>query len=432
MSVHKTVYKHRLYCQSESANVYTWSTSTPTTCPNNNTHTIDVNSITVVDSVCENDVYANNLKLLPFGEVGTAQKELLFELKSNYGKSTLRDQYTTTGSGVITNNIGDPEYTLTTSLASDTAILRSVQRGRIISGLGIEVGIAVRIPNAVTGNQKYQWGLYDSTDGMFFQLSITGLSVIIRRNSVDTEVLSSSFTGDASGIDYTRGNIFSIEASWYGYGAIVFKVHNPTALSNELPYTILHTYYPNGQTSVKNPILPISAGVLNNGTAASGTMFVAGRQYSILGKAIPIARLNSSYRVEYNVNSVTMFSPILAIRKKTSYQMVRVYLKNLQLISSANMIVHVITGGTLVGASYTSIPDQNSSESCIETDRSATAVSGGVIVYSTFVSADKTVFIDKEDVLNSISDTDATIITARALNVTNGNISCLLRWAEEW
>lgn len=44
------IYNWKLYCETESKNVTTWSVVAPTSCPNNNTHTIDSNSITVIDS----------------------------------------------------------------------------------------------------------------------------------------------------------------------------------------------------------------------------------------------------------------------------------------------------------------------------------------------------------------------------------------------
>lgn len=44
-----TVYKYRVYCISEGQNVYQWAETPPTTCPNNTAHTINANSISVVD-----------------------------------------------------------------------------------------------------------------------------------------------------------------------------------------------------------------------------------------------------------------------------------------------------------------------------------------------------------------------------------------------
>lgn len=51
-----TVNYYRIYCSTEQTFVYVWNTSKPTTCPNNNTHTIDTNSITISDTVSKNEV----------------------------------------------------------------------------------------------------------------------------------------------------------------------------------------------------------------------------------------------------------------------------------------------------------------------------------------------------------------------------------------
>lgn len=45
----ETIYKYRVYCVTEAQNVYEWNTAAPTTCPNNTAHTINPNSISIVD-----------------------------------------------------------------------------------------------------------------------------------------------------------------------------------------------------------------------------------------------------------------------------------------------------------------------------------------------------------------------------------------------
>lgn len=45
------VNQYRIFCVTENDYVYTWGTSPPTTCPNNSAHTIDTNSITIVQTV---------------------------------------------------------------------------------------------------------------------------------------------------------------------------------------------------------------------------------------------------------------------------------------------------------------------------------------------------------------------------------------------
>jgi hypothetical protein len=51
-----TVNKYSIYCNTEAATVHVWAESEPTVCPNNNGHTIDTESISIVDTVKSNFV----------------------------------------------------------------------------------------------------------------------------------------------------------------------------------------------------------------------------------------------------------------------------------------------------------------------------------------------------------------------------------------
>jgi hypothetical protein len=53
----RTVNNYRVYCDTETAFFTTWGTATPTTCPNNASHTINADLTTVVDSVNNNVTY---------------------------------------------------------------------------------------------------------------------------------------------------------------------------------------------------------------------------------------------------------------------------------------------------------------------------------------------------------------------------------------
>lgn len=50
------LYKYRVYCNTEEIPVVTWSTSEPTVCPNNNTHTIDASKTVIIDKVLSDEV----------------------------------------------------------------------------------------------------------------------------------------------------------------------------------------------------------------------------------------------------------------------------------------------------------------------------------------------------------------------------------------
>lgn len=47
----RTINNYRLYCNTENAFNTIWDTKTPTTCPNNKTHLIDNNSISIIDNI---------------------------------------------------------------------------------------------------------------------------------------------------------------------------------------------------------------------------------------------------------------------------------------------------------------------------------------------------------------------------------------------
>lgn len=54
------IHQYRCFCQTENCLVYTWSAITPITCPNNNTHTIDPQSVVIVDTRSSNIVIPGN------------------------------------------------------------------------------------------------------------------------------------------------------------------------------------------------------------------------------------------------------------------------------------------------------------------------------------------------------------------------------------
>ena len=58
-----TVNHYRIWCNTESTWVYVWGTEAPTVCPNNNTHTIDTNSIAIVKFVSNEEVRSKDGKL---------------------------------------------------------------------------------------------------------------------------------------------------------------------------------------------------------------------------------------------------------------------------------------------------------------------------------------------------------------------------------
>lgn len=51
-----TVFKYRIFCNTEGTNVYQWATDEPTKCPNNTNHSIKASSTTIIEEIQQNVV----------------------------------------------------------------------------------------------------------------------------------------------------------------------------------------------------------------------------------------------------------------------------------------------------------------------------------------------------------------------------------------
>ncbi|MEK4526980.1 hypothetical protein NST38_16345 [Paenibacillus sp. FSL H8-0104] len=331
-----------------------------------------------------------------FDELIVSEKTPIVELTSAYGLSILRDSVTTTGDGTVTNDATEFNLSNTTN-GTDSAILESVLRGRYEPGFAGEAGIGVRIPILPIGNQIGRWGFFDDQNGAFFGVNSTNVFVVIRRGGSDTTFPQSLWNVDrldgtgpsGATLSLSKGNIFQIVFTWYGYGVIEFRVviPNPSTLAQEV--TTVHRFSPTGQTSFIDPNLPLRAQIDNNGTAEAYTLFVGGRQYSIIRKYDPTFRVTSERRRVTNLTST--LTPVLSFTRKAIFpsgsartNSVQVDLEEINIISSVDLSYQVLVGGTLDGAfinyptATTIIPD---SETALLVNNSSTTITGGEVVF---------------------------------------------------
>lgn len=336
----------------------------------------------------------------PFGDLRMCQKWSVIDLKSTYGITTLRDSVTTSGSGTVTNPVGNAEYQLaTTSGGADSAQLASVQRGRYIAGFGAECGIAVRLGSGLTGNQTLRFGYFDANNGFFWQLSAGGaLSVGIRRAGSDYLVVpSASFNVDPvdgtgpSGIAYsaTTGNIFQIDFCWYGYGSVAWRLVLNDSSGNQV-VQVVHRWAPSGQTSIMMPNLPVTALLANNGTPSPAYGYVAGRHFSVVGNAAGYLAMAPNVRITTAINmsgfvANTTPIPCLSVQVKSAYLGVPVRLQGFDVEVSVDCYLFIVTNATLTGANFGNIPNTVQTETSLQQDTSATAYSGGICVYGALV-----------------------------------------------
>jgi len=423
--------RYNVYCSNEDKYNSVWSKRTPTHCPVNQVHSIDMSKTFIDDQLP-----IPHIPVSSFDEVRVSERTGVIELKSIYGKSTLRDRYV----GNVSNDLGDAEYKLSIETSNDVSGLRSAERGRYVAGLQGEVGIAMRLGQYLSNDQELRIGLFDESNGFYFLYNSNGINTAIRRDTVETITERSNFnvdTMDGTGpsrylLNPLDGLIYTIRFSWYGYGNIEFRI-NATNKESEQSTWLANVYNPLSQTSVKTPNLPINVELRNNSTLTPAHAFVAGRQYALLGKYLPIVRVNSSYRTNVTVPSTTVWTPIISIRRKQGYLGNSIKAFAMDIVTTQDLYVQIRVGGALTGPSWGAPRYTEATDTSVEVDQSASAITGGKPVWCSLVSGDRqSAMTGNLEVSFDLSEYDILTIAALGVSATNGAASFVFRWTEEW
>lgn len=389
-----------------------------------------------------------------FDELRVSRKTPVIELTSVYGVSALRDIVTVNGGGTVTNN--STEYVVTTTAGgADFAILDSAERGRYEPGYACEAGIGIRQPVAPTGNQFARWGLYDSQNGAFFGNNSAGVFVAVRRGGADTVIPQASWNVDplngtgpsGATLNLAKGNIFQIVFTWYGYGIIEFRVVLPNPTTGAQEVVTVHRFNPVGQTSFLDPDLPLRAEVNNNGTGSAFTLFVGGRQYSIIGKFMPVFRITSERRTVTNITS-TLF-PFISFSRKAVFpagsarpNSVQIRLESVEIITDADLAFQVLVGGTVNGSfvnyptATTNIP---TNETSLLVNSTSTTLTGGEVVYQGLAAAGGSeeesarVLVSQELLDFELPDNQIVTLALATLGAGgSNNVTVVFRVTENW
>lgn len=409
------------------------------------------NSIAGKDGNIFRDVRVNSdgeiVPLDQFSHVATAERTPIIEIKSAFGESAFRDITSTAGSGSITNSVGDGEYDLsTTANGADAAELQSAERGQYIPGSAAESGIYVRLDqDNLTGSQEARWGYFDDDNGVFFGQDEDGLFVQrrtggtdqgkIRREDWNNDRLDGS--GDRKtnpsglNLDLTDGHIFQVDFTWYGDGPFEFKVFIQDNAGRKQE-VVIHRLNAKGELSVQNPNLPIRARIENGGTAEPATMFVAGRQYSILGRERPNRRLNGEFRTVSDIG--TSFEPILTFRKKSDFVGVTTEPEKITALADTPMRYQLRLNSNVSNTAFGNLADTSASETALEVDSSATQIGGGEILDKGIFSSsggNKEALTESNTLPQIIPEQQPVTLAARTLSGT-GTLDITMMLREEW
>lgn len=380
-----------------------------------------------------------------FGRLRTSQPFNVFDIQFTYDKQPLFFEESATGGGAVSHVPNSSAVRLTTGGVTDThgIIFQTYEYFRYQPGKS-ELLTFTCILGANATNVEKIIGLIDDENGFAFKQTASTLSVLRRTKTsgsvVDDEVAQASWNLDnldggaddanPSGIllDETKDNIYVIDFQWLGAGRIRFgfDFDGRIIYVHEIKFANTETV-PFSTTGD----LPIRAEIFNVGTASGTATFdftcaalMSEGGFNPLG--IPGSVQSAALR---NVTTVNAPLPILSIRPRASFNSITyrgvIVPKSFAIVSEDTTIRYeVILNGVLTGASFANVDTTNSG---VMSDVAATAISGGLVVASGFITGarDKTEsgavseeLLSKLVLANDLAGTTTDILTI-AISIIN-------------
>jgi len=299
---------------------------------------------------------------------------------------TANTQYQTNES-VIDMNVGT---------ASGDKVIRETKRV-----FAYQPGKSLLIMNTFVMNQqktnvRQRVGYFNDNNGIYFENDGTGNYLVLRTFTSgivsETRVAQANWNSDRfdgtggssqsahpgrGDLDITKANIFWIDIEWLGVGDVRcgFVVDGLM-----IPAHTFHNDNLSTTTYMTTAILPVRYEIENTGTSASASKMkqicstvVSEGGYTLEGKARSVSIPLASPK---DLPTTGTFTPIISIRLKDSFKDAIAVLKDIEFFGVTNNTSYrykIIIGGALTGASWVSA----GTDSCMEYDITATAITGG-------------------------------------------------------
>lgn len=328
-----------------------------------------------------------------FGRLRVSNPFTLFDSQNRYQKDPQFSE-SLTGSATASFVANESSVDMTTTTASgDKAIRQTFRVFPYQPGKSLEV-FATFVMNAGKSGLRQRVGYFNADNGLFFELSETTKSFVLRTNTSGTPsdsrtVNQADWNGDKlngtgpSGLtlDITKAQILYMDFEWLGVGSVRCGfVIDGTPI-------ICHTF--NNANSLDKvymttAILPVRYEIENlTATASSSTLTQICSTVISEGGYQQKNALSWARRTTALTGVTTTFVPLVSIRlKSTSLGAVvlpSIY-SAIPIGSTLDYEVALIKNATLTGASFTS----NSTN--VELDVTASALTGGTIVDLTYTS----------------------------------------------
>ena len=451
--------KYRFWCETEQVYKTVWDEVTPTKCPDDINHTIDTESITILNTVSDtnvvvkskttNDSLINNSVFVDgstkidvlktaFEDLSVAQPFPIVQTDFVFSvNSDIVDTYTT-GSGSVSQS-GNMAVISSGASANSSATLLSERKIRYRAGMGVRMLVTGVFSPGVEGSTQLL-GLGNDDDGFFFGYNGTEFGIMRRCDGVDYWTSKTDWNIDrmdgtglsGQNLNTSMGNIYMIQLQWLGFGAIKFFIEE--SISGRIhPIHIIRFANTSITTTVSCPIFNIMLQSKNTTNTTNIVLktpcisaFIEGTVFRILG---PRFGIDNDKIITSNT-----FTNILTIRVKDTFSgktnKIPIQINNMTASTSMKPVVIVlIKNASINGTSeWRDISTQNS---VVEYDTNATTLNGGRSLM-TFCIGPGNGISQIIDPYAIVIDAGCTLtIAARVPNSQNTSVSAALNWIED-
>jgi len=332
-----------------------------------------------------------------FGRLRVSQPYTLFDSQNRYAADTQFDT-STSGTGTTTYNTNESALDMTVTAGGAGSVVRQTFRSFPYQpGKGLLVLATFVMDGSQNVNLTQRVGYFNTQNGVFFQRIDGVYSFVLRSSSLPTPgtpsdirtVNQSAWNGDkldgtgASGftLDPSKAQILWMDFEWLGVGSV------RCGFIIDGQYIVCHTF---------NNANDITATYMTTATLPLRYEITSTTGIAATLKQICSSVVSEGGYEQYSVGHIarrttalatigTTFKPLVSIRLASGRGGAVVVPGRIQILptTSQNYEVALVKNPTLTGASWTTMP----TDSNVEYDVTATAVTGGSIVQTDYVSS---------------------------------------------
>lgn len=346
--------------------------------------------------------FADTANLDAFARLRVSNPETLFDSKQLVDNQPLFfDDQQTTGAGTTSTYLTNQAATQL-SVANATAgtrVRQTFQRFNYQPGKSLAITLTGILGTGAAGITR-RIGYFDQNNGLFFQLSGTTLSVVVRSfvtgAAVDTVINQANWNLDkldgtgASGVtfDSSKVQIFIIDFQWLGTGRIRFGF----IIGGTVIY-VHQVLNANIATSVfmSTPNLPVRYEISNSGAGPAANLIHICASVITDGIQDDTGFLQSVDRGATSLvtlNDANIY-PLIAIRLKSTHQMADIDQINFSAVCTSDSIFRyaLVLNPTIVGTALSFTGITNSAIEAQVNTTNATTITGGTQLLSGYVDA---------------------------------------------